>query len=123
MSEAKSYIRTLTNPTGTEKLQFLALIAKEGFSFYITKAVLQEDKKFKIVASGARAKHADLTAAKAAVDAAVKTAQLKGWVAPTSKKGPGPKTDDFSLDNLPTPTAKVEAVTEPEAETSKKSKK
>mgnify|MGYP001608235959 CR=1 FL=1 len=97
-------------------------MAKEGFSFYITKNTRQEDGKYKVQASGARTKVADYAAGKTKVDAAVKVAQEKGWVVPVTKKGPGTKVDDFSLDNLPAPggAAQPEA---PEAENKKAPKK
>lgn len=121
MSEAKSYIRTLQSVDGTERLQFLALVAKEGFSFYITRSARQEDGKYKVQASGARTKVADYATGKTKVDAAVKVAQEKGWVAPVTKRGPGTKADDFSLDNLPAPSGAAQPEA-PEAE-NKKAKK
>ena len=110
MSESKSYIRTLQNPDGTERIQFLGYVAKEGYSFYVAKMALK-DEKFKVVSTGARAKFPSFDTVKAAVDESVKKAITKGWVVLATRKGPGPKADDFSLDNLPSPS-KVEAATE-----------
>jgi hypothetical protein len=126
---AKSYIRTLANTEGTERIQFVSYAAKSGWLFYVAKMV-KKDEKFRVTASGARASYADIDKAKAAVDAGVKKAIEKGWVVPETKKGPGPKKDDFTLDNLPEPTkatpvetVEPEAVSEETVEVAKKSKK
>ena len=128
---AKSYIRTLANTAGDERIQFVSYAAKSGWLFYITKSVKKDDK-FKVTASGARATYTDAEKAKEAVDSAVKKATEKGWVVPATKKGPGPKKDDFSLDSLPAPSgaavetepeAAPEETVEPVIENPKKSKK
>jgi len=104
MSEnAKSYIRTVVSKDGSERLQFLGIIAKEGFSFYVNRIEVGTDGKPKTVATGARSKEETFEAVKARVDLGVSNAKEKGWVAPAGPRGFKAKENEFDLTSLPAP--------------------
>lgn len=103
MSEAKSYIRTVVSKDGSERLQFLGIVAKEGFSFYVNRIEVGADGKPKTVATGARSKEASLAEVMAKVDSGVKNAKEKGWVSPAGPRGFKAKENEFDLTSLPAP--------------------
>jgi len=123
-ANAKSYIRTLTNAKGTERLQVLAIASKEGFSFYILHQKV-DGKKVLTVARGAARKIATLAESVTAVDEAVESAKSKGWVKSAGPRGFVAKPDAFGLDSLPAAVAPVEKPEEApeEAPVEKKPKK
>lgn len=121
----KSYIRSLVGsgtftppatpanpnpqPVSFNGMRVLACQAKAGYSFYIQLQDTQKKGKkttTTTVARGASTHYDDLASASAAVDAAVVTAQGRGFTAkPKSARGFVRQADTFTLDSLPAPVA------------------
>lgn len=110
-----SYIRTLTNGQD-QRLQFLALNAKDGCSFYVlhlrvTQGPSTSKKnpgkiitKYEIISRGASKHYPTLEAGGQAVEAAMAKAITAGpWVVPEGPKGFVAKPDEFDIDSLPKP--------------------
>jgi len=102
---SRSFGRTLTD--GRNQLKFLANVTKNGtWTSYVVHR--EQDTNGKLVKSsrGGTNSHADMAAAQAEIDKAVRSAVKAGW---EEKKGGGgggfhARPDSFSLSNLPKPT-------------------
>jgi len=108
-SEQKTYIKTLT--AGDERLQFLAIKKKSGWSFFVLHQRVGADKKVKTLSRGAAAHYEDLASASKAVDDGAALAQADGWAKSARVGGGGfkSKADAFSLSALPKPGGTVVA--------------
>lgn len=116
MDKGKSFARTLA--AGLDRLTFVAEQTKTGVRVFATYTE-RESRDGKIVTTrgperGAHDKVADMTAAKAWIQARIDERTASGW-AESPRKAFERKPDAFGLDSLPAPRVKAAATAKPAA--------